>query len=259
MHLLARCRGSRKATTMANKRPNPGSTPRRAPSVAIAFRTLGRTLRHGYDNIGTLLLSSLFWYAGALLILPLGVATAGLHRVTRPMTEERAAHWRSFFTDARADLRWSSVLMATLILGVAVLEGNIRFYSASSTPAMQWVALPFRTLMLIWIGITLFAFPLAIRQQDRRLRTTLRNALIMVVANAPGILLSLILLALLMIVLLVLPPLFLVLPGAAALWGQENARLLLVATGDIPPDEVADRPRGAPPKDDFSPGGRRSR
>lgn len=244
---------------MTDKRPNPAPTTRRAPSVAIAFRSLGRTLRHGYDNIGTLLLASVLWYAGAILILPLGVVTAGLHRVTRPMTEERAANWRSFYADARTDLRWSSLLMATLLLGVALIEGNIRFYSASADPALQWVALPFRTLMLIWFGIMLFAFPLSIRQSDRRLRTTLRNGLVMVVANAPGVLLSLILLVLLMLLLLVLPPLFLVLPGAAALFGQENTRLLLVATGAIPPDEVADRPRGAPPKDDFTPGGRRSR
>ncbi len=241
---------------MTNKHSEP--TTRRAPSIAIAFRTFGRTLRHGYDNIGTLLVASIFWYVGAILILPLGVVTAGLHRVTRPMTEERAANWRSFYAEARADLWWSSALMATLILGVALLEGNIRFYAASPDTITQWIALPFRTLMLIWLGVMLFAFPLAVRQQDRRMRTTLRNAFLLVVANAPGVLLSLILLTLLMIGLVLLPPLFLILPGVAALWGQENVRMLLVASGDIPPDEVADRPRGAPPKDDLTTGGRRT-
>lgn len=221
----------------------PEQTSRRAPSVAIAFRTFGRTLRHGYDNLGTLLMVSVCWYLGALLIVPLGAVTAGLHRVVLPMTEERVPNWRAFFTHLRADLRWSSVLIVTLIAGAVLLQSNVNFYSASANPTVQWIAVPFGTLMLIWLGTNLFAFPLATRQEDRRLRTTLRNALLLVIANAPGVLISMVLLLLLVLLLLVLPPLFLVVPGVVALWGQENVRLLLVATGYLKKDEIADRER----------------
>jgi hypothetical protein len=47
----------------------------------------------------------------------------------------------------------------------------------------------------------------------------------------------------LVISLIVIPPLFLLIPGVVALWGEENARLLLVASGYVPPDPFADRPR----------------
>jgi uncharacterized membrane protein YesL len=224
-------------------RPDRSSAPRRAPSIAIAFQTLVRTLRHGYDNLGTLLIISLLWYAAAILILPLGVATAALHHVVKPMTEERSANWRNFFGYLRADLRWSSLLALILALGYLLIQTNISFYGTAESGVFQVVAIFFGTLLIIWLGLTLFAFAVAIRQEEQQLRTTLRNSLILVIANAPGVLLSLILLLLVTTVLLVLPPLFAIVPGVIALWGAENTRQLLVASGYIERDEIADRQR----------------
>ncbi|HEX6287822.1 MAG TPA: DUF624 domain-containing protein [Herpetosiphonaceae bacterium] len=234
---------------MTSDRPDRSPARRRAPSVAIAFRTLMRTLRHGYENLGTLLLVSLLWYAAAILILPIGVGTAALHRVVQPMTEERSADWRSFFSHLRADLRWSSLLTIILALGFFIIRLNIGFYGASDSAVFQVIAVFFGTLLIIWLGIALFAFPLALRQQEQHLRTTLRNALIMVFANAPGVLISLVLLLLLVVVLVFIPPLFAIVPGVIALWSAENTRLLLVASGYVPRDEIADREKGSAPPD----------
>ncbi|HEY0602237.1 MAG TPA: hypothetical protein VGD58_04955 [Herpetosiphonaceae bacterium] len=216
---------------------------RRAPSVAIAFRTLVRTLRHGYDNLFTLLLISVFWYAAAILVLPIGVATAGLHRVVQPMTEERSADWRNFYRYMRADLRWGSLLALIMILGFILIQINIRFYGAAESSVLQFIAILFGTFLIVWSGMALFVFPLALRQEEQQVRTTLRNAVIMVFANAPGVLISLILLIILVVVLVLVPPLFAIVPGVVALWGAENARMLLVGSGYIQKDEIADRER----------------
>lgn len=230
-------------TYMPDEPLKPVSRPQRAPSIAIAFRTLGRTLRHGYDNLGTLLMVSALWWIGAVLILPLGTITAALHRVTKPMTEERAASWRSFFDHLRADLGWSSALMATLVFGFLLIQLNLQFYSASSSATLRILTIAFLTCQILWTGIMLYAFPLSSRQEDRRLRTTLRNAAVMVMSNAPGVLVSILLLGMLVALLTVLPPLFVLIPGVVALWSQENVRLLLVAGGYIAKDEFADRER----------------
>lgn len=222
---------------------NTSPAPSRVPSVRIAFQTLGRTLRHGYDNLWTLAMASLLWYAGALLIVPLGLVTAALHRVTRPMSEERATHWRAFFTEIRADFRWGSMLLWPLVIVLVVLQANISFYSAASTQALQLLAFAFGSLLFVWLGIMLYAFPMALRQEEQRLRLTLRNTAIMVLAHVPGVLLSMLLLLILCVLLAVIPPLFILIPGVVALWGEENVRLLLVASGHIAPDEIADRPR----------------
>lgn len=231
--------------TTTDRRNSQPSKPRRPPSIQIAFRTLIRTFRHGYDNLGSLFMISLLWFVGALLIVPLGPVTAALHRLTKPMSEERAINWRSFFDHLRPDVRWSSALVFTLLLGFVVLQSNITFYNASASPILQVIAIPIAAAFLVWLGIALVAFPIALRQEELRLRTTLRNAVVLVMANAPGFLVSYILLFLLILLLLFLPPLSFLIPGVVALWGQENARLLLVAGGHIAPDEFADQPKAA--------------
>ncbi len=225
---------------MTNNRQSP-PTPRRAPSVAIAFRTLGRTLRHGYDNLGTLAMVSIMWYIGAFLILPIGAVTAAIHRVTQPMSEERAANWRSFLTYMRRDVGWGTALVALLVAMFLLLLTNIRFYALSPATALRIVALFFATLLIVGVGVALYVFPLALRQEDQRIGRTLRNALVMTLANLPGAFVSVVLLLILCSALLFIPPLFVLIPGVVALWGEENARLLLVASGYLPEDPFADR------------------
>lgn len=216
-------------------------TTQRVPAIRIAFRTFRRALRHGYDNLFNLFMLSVLWYLGALLILPLGPVTAAVHRVVLPMAEERATSWRRFFDHLRADLRWSWLLTLALLGGLLVFGSNVRFYALSAPGTLRWLAIPFGTVVFLWLAIALFAFPLALRQREQRLGITLRNAALLVMANAPGVLVSMLLLGAILLLGLVLPPLFLIIPGVIALWGQENVRLLLVAAGTIAKDEFADR------------------
>jgi uncharacterized membrane protein YesL len=214
----------------------------RPPSVRIAFRTFGRTLRHGYENLASLGICSVYWLLLAIPLVTLGPATAALHRVTQRMSEARASPSYRFWEHFRADWGWSSALVWTLILGLVVWEVNREFYINSGNSTLQLLTGFFFVVILLWFGVMLFAMPLALRQTDRRLRTTLRNAAVVVLANLPGVVVSLVLLFISCLVLLI-PPLFLLIPGWIALWGEENVRLLLVAAGHIPPDEFADAPR----------------
>ncbi|HSH78405.1 MAG TPA: DUF624 domain-containing protein [Herpetosiphonaceae bacterium] len=241
----------------------------RPPSVRIAFRTFWRTLRHGYDNLGTLGISSIFWWLCAipaapfvyvafdstnivsalvlfvaLLIVPLGPASAALSRIVKPMTEERASSFHPFWQHLRSDWRWSTELMWTLLLGLVLWEANRRFYAASTNAVIMLLSGFFLVVVLLWVGVMVFAMPMALRQTEQRLRTTMRNVAVVVLANIPGVLVSLLLLFLSTLLLLFLPPLFLLIPGWIALWAAENVRLLLVAAGHLEPDEIADRPRG---------------
>lgn len=214
---------------------------RRPPSIAIAFRTLGRTLRHAYENLGTLALASLLWYLSAALILPIGAATAALHRVTQPMSEERASSWRSFFTYMRRDVGWGTGVVALLFVMFVALLTSIPFYGSSTSTALRIVALFFASVLIVGLGVTLYVFPVALRQEEQHVWRALRNALVMTLGNLPGAVVSLVLLTILCGILLVLPPLFVIVPGVVALWGEENARLLLVAGGYLAEDPIADR------------------
>ena len=241
----------------------------RAPSVRLAFRTFWRTLRHGYENLATLGIASLLWWvftvpiaapvlvvfyltgilADPLTVLLLGIAlmmvgvgppTAALHRIAQPMSEERASRWTPFWSYVRADWRWSLLLVGTLLLILLLLDVNRRFYGAAFAGFLPFFTVFFFVFTVVWIGILFFAIPLALRQSNQRVRTTLRNAVIIVLANLPGVLVSLVLLLSLCLLLSLLVPLILFMPGLIALWAEENVRLLLVASGIIPPDEFAD-------------------
>lgn len=239
---------------------------RRAPSVRIALRTFWRTLKHGFDNIGTLLLASVFWLAGLvvllpvtllivgaveaftgqrhveLVLLPMGVFTAALHRVTQPMSEERAVSPRVLVADLRRDAAWSTLLMAVLVAVLFVILLNIGYFINLAGSTLGLAAFFFFGLLVGWAGVALYVFPVALRQADRHVWSALRSTLLLSLANAPGTIVSLLLLLVLCAILL-LPPLFLLLPATIALWGEENARMLLVASGLLAKDPIADRER----------------
>ena len=242
----------------------------RPPSVQIAFRTLGRTLRHAYDNLFSLGIASVFWllctvpffaiialvlifvgfgsffvlFLGVLLV-GLGPPSAALHRIAQRMSEERASSWNTFWTHARADFAWSARLSLTLLLVLLLWLVNYSFYANSPNSTLQLISGFFLVATFVWLGIMMYALPMALRQSEPSLRWTLRNTVVIALANLPGLIVSLLLLLITTAIFTLLPPLFLLVPGWVALWTEENVRLLLVASGHIPPDEIADRPRRA--------------
>jgi uncharacterized membrane protein YesL len=242
----------------------------RPPSIRIAFRTLGRTLRHAYENLFTLGVAGVFWLVctvpfvpiialavfllgyGSSLVLFIGVLLVGvgppsaaLHRIARPMTEERASSWNTFWSHLRADFGWSLRLSLTLLVILFLWLLNSSFYAGATNSMLQLVSGFFFVATIVWLGIMMYALPMALRQVEQSLRSTLRNAVVVALANLPGLIVSLILLFITTGILIVLPPLFLLVPGWVALWTEENVRLLLVASGHLAPDEIADRPRGS--------------
>jgi uncharacterized membrane protein YesL len=240
----------------------------RPPSVQIAFRTLGRTLRHAYDNLFSIGIASVFWmlctvpffpiialasfflgdggtivlFIGVLLV-GLGPPSAALHRIVQRMTEERASSWNTFWGHLRADFGWSLRLSLTLLFVLVLMLINNSFYAATPNSPLQLISGFFMIATFLWLGVMMYALPMALRQNEQSLRSTLRNAIVVALANLPGLIVSLVLLLITTTILIVLPPLFLLVPGWVALWSEENVRMLLVASGHLQPDEIADRPR----------------
>lgn len=189
-------------------------------------------------------LIGVIWLVGALFIIPLGPLTAGLFRVTQRFSEERTCSWREMITHVREDFRWSSLLLWSLVGGLILLIVNTQFYAGSPNQFLRYLTFTFLLFIVLWIGVMVVAFAMALRQQAPTVRRTLRNSVLMVLANAPGILISLFLLFVTSFIFLLLPPLFLLIPGWISLWGAEQTRLLLVRAGYLQPDEIADRFRG---------------
>lgn len=226
--------------TITPPTPDPKAPPPRS-SISVAFETLPRTLRHGYDNIVPLAIMGMIWWLGAVLILPLGVVTAGLHRVTQRMSEERVVDWRDMLKGWRGDLGWASRLVVALVSGFFALSYVTLFYGIQPNGIVRYLSLTFLLFTFLWVGVMLVSFAMALRQEIPTLRRTLRNSIIMVFANGPSLVISLGFVIVTSIVLFVLPPLAILIPSWIALWSEEYVRLLLVRAGYLPPDEIADR------------------
>src|SRR5690349_19098459 len=147
----------------------------RPPSIQIAFRTLGRTLKHTYDNLFAVGIASIFWYIctvpfvpiialatfllgyGGLFTLFIGVLLVGygppsaaLHRIVKPMTEERASSSNTFWSHLRPDAGWSLRLSLTLLFILLLWLANASFYSNSLNNVLQLFSGFFVVASIVW-------------------------------------------------------------------------------------------------------------
>lgn len=125
-------------------------------------------------------------------------AAAGLYFVTNNLAHDRQVTWRTFFEGFRQYfwVSWRWGLFNLLVL--AILVSNIVFYTEMEGDIFFWVRAVFITLVLIWLLIQTYTFPLLIEQTEPRVLLALRNSVGLFAFNpkyALGIALIILLLA----------------------------------------------------------------
>lgn len=133
-------------------------------------------LVEGFYNFFDILVANLLWALFTLPVLTAPPAAAGLYYVTNQLAHDRPVTWRSFFEGFRQyfwiSYRWG--LFNLLIL--AILSSNIVFYSQVEGEIFFWVRAIFVALVLIWLLIQTYTFPLLIEQTEPRMLLALRNS-----------------------------------------------------------------------------------
>ncbi len=123
------------------------------------------------------------WWLAPLLAIPAGPATAALANVTRRAARDRHVD-RSFFTDAlRAYWRQALGLAALLAAGDMLLSLNILFYANRPEPWLAILALPFTVLLVYWLAVQIYAFPVLVSMQQPAAWPALKMAAMMAFAN----------------------------------------------------------------------------
>lgn len=139
-----------------------------------------------FQRIGLLLTLNILWWLLSLLLLTWPPATAALYHVSRRLTNIEVSEqttWRDFFEGMRQYWLQSWLLaLADLALG-GVISFGFWFYFNLEHSLLRWVALPIFYIILLWLGMQLYLFPLLIAQSDKRLWLVFRNALILAVRN----------------------------------------------------------------------------
>lgn len=119
----------------------------------------------------------------AFLILPLPFILAAHYGSAARLAQQNVAGWRTWLADARRESRFFVVWTLLLLVTIAIFLSNVSFYSqlgGAGAAILRWVML---LLLMLWLLPQPFAPALYLQQEDRRLRTALRNAAVLVLRN----------------------------------------------------------------------------
>ena len=130
----------------------------------------------GFHNFFDILVANVLW---ALLTIPLITAppaAAGLYYTTNQLAHDRPVTWRTFFEGFRLFfwVSWRWALLNLLVL--AILFSNLVFYTEQEGDIFFWVRAIFIAMVIIWLLIQTYTFPLLIEQTEPRTFLALRNS-----------------------------------------------------------------------------------
>ena len=172
------------------------------------------------------------WWLAPLLAIPIGPATAALAVVARRCAAELRVT-RTFYLDGlRAYWRPALGLSAIGMAVMALLLMNITFYASRPNGFMQGLTLIWAYLLVFWLSVQFYAYPVLVRMEKPRALGALRTAVLGALAN-PLFSIILVLIAAVFTVLGVLTMIFffLIWPALMALLGEHAFRLFLARAG----------------------------
>ncbi|MCU0503763.1 MAG: DUF624 domain-containing protein [Anaerolineae bacterium] len=176
------------------------------------------------------------WWLAPILAIPAGPATAALAHVTHRVARELRAD-RSFFFEGFREY-WKRALGVSTILALvtAILILNLLFYVSRPEPFVQALSLLFVLLLVYWLSVQIYAFPILAGMKEPSVLGAIKMALMMAFANPLFSVLIVVIAAALTTLSVVLAILVLLLwPAMMLLLGSHS--LKLVVERATPPSE----------------------
>lgn len=199
-------------------------------------------LRLFYRRLGILLVANVLWIVSSLPLVTLPAATGALFYLAhRVVLEERQrdphyARLGDFWAGFRRHAWRSTALWLLQLLSLLTILVAVRFYVFGPVQQLRWLIGPVILILLGWLGVQLYTFPLLIVFPERPVFQLIRRAFYYFVAYP---LYSLLLVAWLLILtfvcVLLAGPVLLVLFSLLALVQTMSLRLLRVGEGEIEP------------------------
>jgi len=173
-----------------------------------------------------------FWWLAPLIAIPIGPATAALAVVARRCAADVRVNRSFYFDGLRTFWRPALGLSAIGTAVVALLLMNIIFYVSRPSGFMQGLALIWGYLLLFWLSVQFYAYPILVRMEKPAALGALRTAVLGAFANPLfSIILVLIAVVFTVLGLLTIIFFFLVWPALMTLLGEHAFRLFLARAG----------------------------
>ena len=161
-------------------------------------------------------------------VLPAGPATAALAYVANRTSEGRATRMGEFFVAMRTYARPGWTILGLWVLGLLVILFDIGFYSGMGNLLGAIILGVWIYLLVIWLALLIYLFPLMAMQEQVSLRLIVRSAALMVVGRPifTAVNLALMLLVIGLSVMAVVP-LVAITPALLSVWGVRATRTLI--------------------------------
>lgn len=147
-----------------------------------ALGVIWESLRDWWDGMVGLSTFNVVWLGLSLTVLLCPPATAGLYAVTNSLAHGKGQRLSDFVEAARAyawvSWRWALV---NLVVGV-LLAVNFVFYGSISGSGAFLIQVALTITGALWLVMQFYVWPFLIEQEQKRLRTALRNALLLTLA-----------------------------------------------------------------------------
>ena len=150
-------------------------------AIRLSFRIF-------YRRIGTFLIGNVLWFLVSIPIVTIPAATGALfylvHRVVAE-EEDRAPEWtshRDFWVGLRKHWLRSSVIGYLDLLALLVLLVTLRFYWTHPEDYLRWLVGPVFLILLVWIGMQMFLYPLLIKNPEEPYAQIVKEAGLLVIA-----------------------------------------------------------------------------
>ena len=182
-----------------------------------ALRVFWSSLGGLYYELFLLMGVNLAWLGLSLLIVTAPPATAGVYYLTNQLARGETVSFGLFVQGMRRYFRRSWLLAIIVLVINALLAVNLLFYASFTNQWVRLLSVLWGYLIVFWLAMLIYLFPLLIEQESKSLLLLLRNAALLVLDNLAftltlGVLL---LLFLLLNVFLAVPLLLIVVSGLA--------------------------------------------
>ncbi len=151
--------------------------------MQAALAVIWETLRDWWDSMVGLATFNLLWLGLSLTVILCPPATAGLYAVTNSLAHGKGQRLDDFVAAARryawVSWRWALINLA---LG-ALLAVNFAFYGSLEGMAAFLIQAALVSAGGVWLVMQFYVWPFLMEQEQKRLRTALRNALFLALAN----------------------------------------------------------------------------
>ena len=136
-------------------------------------------------KLADLAILNLLFIVCSIPVITAGASMTALASVVMKMREGNEGYiWKSFFASFRQNLKQSTLIWLILLAVAAVLGAD--FYILRLEEYASWKGLQYLVYVgiVLWLMVLFYVFPLQAKFENT-VRGTLRNALLLAVANAP--------------------------------------------------------------------------